>query len=133
VGGLGRPVVTPGQRMAPGVRGQMAMATVRPGRVGRGGGAARRPVSQGQRRGASATRGRRAASEIRKARPAAAGITAVMRAAAAPATVVPAGLWRVAGVGCMAVLLGWWSGGVSACRGVEADEAGHGLVGHLLE
>ena len=71
----------------------MPQAAVRPVRVRRDGWACWRPVSQGQRRAATAIRGRRAASEIRKARPAAAGITALTRAAAAsPATVVAGGL-----------------------------------------
>src|ERR1035438_3075702 len=95
----------------------MPQAAVRPVRVRCGGGAAGRPVSQGQRRAATATRGRRAASEIRKARPAAAGITALTRAAAAsPARVVAGGRLREAGRGCMAVLLrgGGQAGGLSA-------------------
>jgi len=50
-------------------------------------------VSQGLRRAATAISGRRAASEARKTTPAAAGITALRRAAAtSPAGVVAGGL-----------------------------------------
>src|SRR6516162_6333406 len=84
----------------------MPQAAVRPVKVRCDGWAAGRPVSQGQRRAATAISGRRVASEIRKARPATAGITALTRAAATrPARVVAVGRLREAGVWYMAVLL----------------------------